>query len=150
MQQLVIFENDPNEYGAHECHPLGYRLVEYLPVEWNPIESGTQVQGVHIVGETPKEAENLTGEEIVERIRAKIRKGGKFVDLHELNKYFGSPPSLRIPTTPCINLGLITNVPFSDNEFNSRAYCVRILSTPNLSSKESIFLRLNSRSFSRI
>ena len=85
MQQLVIFENDPNEYGAHECHPLGYRLIEYLPVEWNPIESGTQVQGVHIVGETPKEAENLTGEEIVERIRAKIRKGGKFVDLHELS-----------------------------------------------------------------
>lgn len=88
MKQLVIIENDPNEYGTHECHPLGYRLVEYLPVEWKPIESGAQEQGVHIVGETAKGSENLTSEEIRERIKSKLSelsKGFKLIDLHELS-----------------------------------------------------------------
>lgn len=84
MQSLMIFEKQPFEYSDHKCNPIGYRLVDFLPVEWQEIESGVQEHGFHIEGTTPKEAENLSSEEIVERIKAKLRKGGKFVSLRDI------------------------------------------------------------------
>ena len=60
MQSLVIFEKMPFEYSNHKCNPIGYRLVDFLPIEWQEIESGVQKQGVYIEGSTPQGAERLS------------------------------------------------------------------------------------------
>lgn len=65
MEQLMVIENQPYEYGEKECHELGYRLVDYLPVEWSPIPSGTQEHGFHLSTRPSPELENLSNEEII-------------------------------------------------------------------------------------
>lgn len=65
MERLMVFENQPYEYGEKERHEIGYRLVNYLPVEWTSIPSGMQEHGVHIRFEPSPELENCSPEEIV-------------------------------------------------------------------------------------
>ncbi len=73
MDNLVVFDNEPFELIGKQWKPLGHSLIDYLPTEWVKIESGVHEDGVHIVGTTPKEAENLTSEEIINNIRTKIK-----------------------------------------------------------------------------
>lgn len=65
MEQLLVFENQPYEYSEKQCHELGYRLVDYLPVEWSPIPSGKQEHGFHLSAHPSPELENLSNEEII-------------------------------------------------------------------------------------
>lgn len=95
MESLTIFENQLNEFSAKECHPLGYRLVDYLPTEWEHIESGVQKHGVNIKFEMSPDLEKLSNEELVAHTLSKhfertsdgkfrIKGGGRFVNLREV------------------------------------------------------------------
>ncbi|MBE7002853.1 MAG: hypothetical protein E7425_01030 [Ruminococcaceae bacterium] len=45
MKSLLVFENQAKECIENSFHPLGYALVEYLPLSWSHIQSGMQEPG---------------------------------------------------------------------------------------------------------
>lgn len=72
MEQLMVFENQPYEHGEKKCHELGYRLVDYLPVEWAPIPSGTQEHGVHITANPSSKFQDCSPEEVIAHVVSKL------------------------------------------------------------------------------
>ena len=82
MNNVLIIENQPFEYSAHECNPIGHRLVDFLPVSWREIESGVQEQGVSVNAHNLENADDRSAEEIKAHFLA-TRGCYKFISMRE-------------------------------------------------------------------